>query len=273
MSERVRSPRYPAISLSEAEELARKIYKNDSTNAVDREVAVQHMGYSSLNGASATILASLNQYGLTSGAGKGMVKLSEVALDIVEPQSEESRRAALVMAAKTPELFASLEGTFPGPVSEAALRAHLVRQGFKPAALRQVLPAFLETREYVADFRESESHRHDGSAAIGSVATQPVADPVMTKAVELTPAPREAPPPARTPAGINETRLEVDGSVGAVQARFNKRGLSKLIKKLQAVEAILDEDEDEVNEYRDRLKQIDYDDAQADLGDEVKDVI
>lgn len=162
MAERVRSPRYPSISLGEAEELARKAYGSDGMNAMDREVAVKHMGYSSLNGASAQALASLKQYGLISEAGKGMVRLTDLALDVIEPQSESAKRDALRQMAFRPDLFAGLRERFPGTVpSESNLRAHLVRQQFTQAAIRNIVPAYLGTCEYVASLSEPEKHRSE----------------------------------------------------------------------------------------------------------------
>ena len=158
---RVRSPRYPSFSLTEAETMARRIYNQDGMNAVDRESAVQHLGYSSLNGASATALASLNQYGLTVDAGKGAIRLSNVALDLLEPESEKARADAVRIAAFTPDLFASLREKFPETVpSESNLRAHLVRQQFTSSSLKTVVSAYLETCEYVASVKETERHGH-----------------------------------------------------------------------------------------------------------------
>lgn len=118
---------------------------------MDRESAVQHLGYTSLNGASATALASLKQYGLAADAGTGMLRLTELALDILEPTSDETQRIALHAAAISPDLFAALRERFPDkPPSESNLRAHLVRQGFTTAALRSIVPSYLDTYEYVA---------------------------------------------------------------------------------------------------------------------------
>ncbi|MCY0092638.1 hypothetical protein [Hoeflea ulvae] len=162
IKQRVRSPRYPAISLQEAEEMVRRIFEKDGMNPVDRESAVQHMGYSSLNGASATALASLKQFGLTSDAGKGMLQLTTLALDLIEPESEEGRAKAIQAAAFTPDLFSSLRQRFPETVpSEGNLRAHLLRQEFTSAAVKSVVPAYLQTCEYVAAAGESEETRND----------------------------------------------------------------------------------------------------------------
>lgn len=125
---------------------------------LDRESAVQHLGYTSLNGASATALASLKQYGLTTDAGTGMLRLTELALDILEPTGDEGHRNALHLAAVSPDLFAALRERFPDkPPSESNLRAHLVRQGFTTSAVKSIIPSYLETCEYLSNFEVADS--------------------------------------------------------------------------------------------------------------------
>lgn len=155
---RVRSPRYPSVNLREAVEFAGKIYSKDGMHPLDRESAVQHLGYSSLNGASATVLASLKQYGLTTDAGTGMLRLTDLALDILEPTGDDAHRSALHAAAMSPDLFAALRERFPDkPPSESNLRAHLVRQGFTTSAVKSIIPSYLETYEYLATFEVTDS--------------------------------------------------------------------------------------------------------------------
>jgi len=155
--QRVRSPRYPSVGLREAEVWARRIFDQDGLHPMDRESAAKHLGYTTLNGASASALASLKQYGLTADAGKGLLRLTPLALDILEPESDASRRAALATAAFKPELFAALQERFPERLpSEPNLRAHLLRQHFTSAAIKSVIPAYLETCEYLASAQGSE---------------------------------------------------------------------------------------------------------------------
>ena len=157
IKQRTRSPRYPAVSIQEAERMVRSIFEKDGMNPVDRESAVQHMGYSSLNGASATALASLKQYGLTSDAGKGMLQVTPLSLDLIEPESDAGRADALRAAAFNPSLFASLRERFHDAVpSDSNLRAHLLRQEFTSAAVKVVVPAYLETCEYLLENAVSE---------------------------------------------------------------------------------------------------------------------
>lgn len=165
---RQRSPRYPAIGIAEAIDAARRIYKADGKYQIDREVAVRHLGYSSLNGASATVLASLKQFGLLRDAGKGMVQLTDLALDIIEPMSADQKATALRAAAFSPALFSELQDRFSDntPSSET-LRAHLVRENFTRPAIQAVSKAYLATCEYVANTKESE--RNSDAADLDAV--------------------------------------------------------------------------------------------------------
>lgn len=170
IKKRVRSPRYPSFSVEDAVASARKIYEKDGMNAVDRESAVRHMGYSSLNGASATALASLKQYGLAVDEGKGTIRLTDLALDLLEPESDQRFSEAAFEAAFSPDLFQSLREKFPATVpSESNLRAHLVRQEFTQAAIKSVVPAYLATCEYIEELGVSESYRGEVSTAVEMV--------------------------------------------------------------------------------------------------------
>ena len=157
--QRLRSPRYPSMPLGEAVDQAKKLFKGDGMNAVDREVAAGHIGYSGLNGASAQAIATLIQYGLLEAQGKGQVRLTALALDIIEPQRDGDRAKSLQEAAWTPRLFAELRERFPSTVpSEGNLRAFLIRQQFQASALKSLIPAYLKTCEYLVAEGASESH-------------------------------------------------------------------------------------------------------------------
>lgn len=172
----------------------RKIFDEDGMNPVDRESAVQHIGYSSLNGASATALASLKQYGLTSDAGKGMLQVTSLALDIIEPESDADRADALKAAAFNPDLFASLSERFPETIpSESNLRAHLLRQEFTSAAVKSVVPAYLETCEYLVHHAVSERSSHSDNAVRESPEISSQEQPAMDQNLTTT-----APPAAST---------------------------------------------------------------------------
>ncbi len=217
MEQRSRSPRYPSMPLDEAIELSRQLYAGDGMNTVDREVAVEHMGYSSLNGASAQALASLSQYGLIENAGKGQVKLTSTALDIIEPTDASDKVRAMEQAAWAPKLFADLREKFPDTTpSESNLRAHLIRQQFQQSALKLVVPAYRRTCEYVTTERESESYGQEAKRPQGSNDIVRSKEPQAMETQSVMPAAVTFPPQLQSAAvpSINETstlRREVFG--------------------------------------------------------------
>ena len=79
---RVRSPNYPSLSLPSAIDAARKIYDKEHTHKADPEVMAKALGYSGMNGASATALSALKKYGLLLDEGK-QLKISADALTIL----------------------------------------------------------------------------------------------------------------------------------------------------------------------------------------------
>lgn len=146
MEARQRSPSYPSTPLSEAIELVRKLHNLERTNPVDRAVAVKAMGYSGISGRSATVLSNLIQFGLVEKTGKNEVRVTRRAIEILYPDTDESKSEALRAAAQEPELFKSISERFTdGLPSEAALQSYLIRQGFTHVAVGPATRAFLET--------------------------------------------------------------------------------------------------------------------------------
>lgn len=155
---RVRSPGYPSISIDKAIEVTGKIYGANRTNGIDREAAVKDMGYSGMTGASGKMLANLLHYGLVEKAGKGGVKVSALAVDILHPENEATRKTALYRSAFEPSLFSELQSKFPdGTASENAIKSYLMREGFSDVAVEPAISSFLETCRYLEKEGASES--------------------------------------------------------------------------------------------------------------------
>lgn len=155
---RVRSPGYPSISLPQAIDITKKLHDHNRTNPIDREAAAKDIGYTGLTGQSAKILAGLQHYGLVEKAGKGGVKVSRTAVDIIHPVSQAGRKAALREAAFTPGLFHTLASRFSdGVPSENALRSYLMRENFSSVAITPAVMSFLETYRFLQQEGASES--------------------------------------------------------------------------------------------------------------------
>ena len=177
MAKRVRSPSYPSVPLMEAVELVNKIHGKNRTNVLDREAAVKDMGYSGLTGRSGKLLATLTQYGLIERAGKGGVKVTQIAVDILHPQNDADQARALREAAFHPDLFAALQERFPdGVPSDNALRSHLMREGFATAAIAPTVNSFLETCRFLQQKNAYESHGVESPNEASYQPQQPIGD-------------------------------------------------------------------------------------------------
>lgn len=161
MSGRMRSPSYPSTSLDQAIEIVGKLHKAVRTNPVDREVAAKELGYTGISGRSATVLANLAQYGLLEKAGKNEVRVTSRAVEILHPDSQASKLAAIREAAREPELFQRvLERFTDGLPSANALHSFFVKEGFTDTAIPSAIRAFQETFASVENANESESYFH-----------------------------------------------------------------------------------------------------------------
>lgn len=155
---RQRSPNYPNLSLPDAIARVRRVFDADRQVPLEREVVARHMGYSGLSGASDKTIGSIMQYGLLERVGKGEVRVSQVAMDIFHPETDDERRQALHAAAFAPPLFRALREKFPhGAPSQDAMRSHLVRQGFLDRAIPPVMSAYTETCQYLQQENAWES--------------------------------------------------------------------------------------------------------------------
>ena len=119
-------------------------------------VIAKSFGYTALHGKSLRLISALIQYGLLEKQGKEL-KVSQLAMMCLHPESPEERKVAIRKAAGSPEVFAQLGEKFPGdtPNDELVLN-YLVRHRFLEKAAVQALRAYRETSEFV----ERECGRH-----------------------------------------------------------------------------------------------------------------
>lgn len=147
---KTRSPNYPAIGLEEAVQRLKAIYEKQHRYPATRDTFAKLMGYTSLNGASATIVSALGKYGLLDGHGDNL-RVSEMGQDIVLHRKGDSEYAeALRTAAFMPAFFRELRDQYPdGLPSEHSLRATLIKRGFNPKAIDGAVRAYRDTIEFV----------------------------------------------------------------------------------------------------------------------------
>jgi hypothetical protein len=155
-----RSPNYPAISLPEAVELATKLYQREGRSPVDAERAALALGYNSLSGASRTKLSGLRKFELVEDTGNG-IRVSDLTMTLLHPDSPEEKRSALLRAATAPALFRDL-AELPGASNENLI-SRLVRQGFTEAGAKLAVAAFRKTMSLVTDEASGYDQGHDES--------------------------------------------------------------------------------------------------------------
>lgn len=147
---RVRSPNFPAISLPEAIDRIVKIYAKEQTIPATRDTIAEHLGYSGMNGASLKVVSALLKYGLLEEAKDKHLKVSDLAMAIMHPASDQEKTDALRQAAEGPALFQKLNTQFEGRrPSDTNLRSWLLRNGFGASAVDSVISAYSETMDLV----------------------------------------------------------------------------------------------------------------------------
>lgn len=145
-----RSPNYPQISLPDAIERVRKIYKAEHTHRAGDEVLAKNLGYNSLNGTSRSILSALKKYGLLQADGDGF-RVSDDAVDILElPRENPAHRGAVERAVLRPALFAELHEIYGEELpSDSNLRHFLIKKKFHPGSAAEVIRLYRETLTHV----------------------------------------------------------------------------------------------------------------------------
>lgn len=147
---RARSPAYPSFPLEKAIGMIAGIFEADRRNVIDRETAAKHIGYSGRSGAADKALATLTHYNLLEKYGTGQARVTQTAMDIIHPDSDEDKKSALLAAGMGPDIFNEIRGRFPGPPpSDSALTSWLVRENFQNRAIKPIVKSYTETHEYL----------------------------------------------------------------------------------------------------------------------------
>lgn len=110
-----RSPSYPAISLDRAVERAKQLYKIEKQFPTPVDSVVKHWGLTTLNGPAGLALAAMKKYGLLTDEGAKedrRVKLTDLAVQILEHPSTEARKEGIREAALTPSIHREIWAEF-----------------------------------------------------------------------------------------------------------------------------------------------------------------
>lgn len=155
---KTRSPNYPKIGLPRAIELARVTYDSALMTPIDTRTALQLMGYKADSGPARSALSAVKKYGLIEGRDQAL-KITDLALRILQPMNEEERVTAILDAAFRPILFLEIKNQFGGKLpSDNVLTAYLVRNhGFNPSGAKIFVKTFQDTVKLVESLTGVES--------------------------------------------------------------------------------------------------------------------
>ena len=171
--DRSRSPRFPSYSLSEAVSYVGRIYQGVHRSPIDAATAFKLMGFAGRSGASATALGAIRQFGLIEGSGDG-TRVSQLALRILEPESEYERNQGLLEAANQPEVFRAISDRFEGrvPLMDEPIRAYLIRElGFSKRGVEECVASYRQTTDFIVGL----------VSAPGTDSTKAKLDPIETE--------------------------------------------------------------------------------------------
>ncbi len=123
-----RSPSYPGYNLGRAIEMVRAAYSGAHRSEIDNLTLAQLIGFKSLSGPALGAIAALKQFGLIEGRDPKL-RVTPLALSILEPLTDEERKKGLIQAARTPpaydEVFREFGGKMP---AHNVLRAIAIRR-------------------------------------------------------------------------------------------------------------------------------------------------
>jgi hypothetical protein len=238
-----RSPRYAAISPTEALQYAKKIWVEDKRNLVSSDMACQHMGYKAKNGTSQTVLASLKQYGLLISVGKDVRITDDADTIFLAPEDLPERHALIRKIAMRPELFNKVLDRFPdGLPSDANLRFRLMKD-FEFANDKAA-------DNFIASLRDAIAVRDRCDVALKGKGADTGAEVISTESVQMPPEVAN-PPTARPtisappihgaaptlPAHARSWDLGGGSIVGlSLPPRLSKKNIEKFKKYLTALE-------------------------------------
>lgn len=148
---KVRSPNYPSISLPEAITRVRAVYEKEHRHVTSKEVIVGAMGYTSLNGASTSVLSALAKYGLLESVGD-QYRVSKEAQDVlVHRKGDPEYEAGIRRLALRPPLFDELFDLYGDSLpSDHTIRTYLItKKEFNPRTVNAAIRSYRDTMEFV----------------------------------------------------------------------------------------------------------------------------
>lgn len=165
-----RSPNYPAIDLEEAIAKVRLLYKAESQHEASVGTVVRDWNYKTLNGPAALALGALKRFGLTNDEGLGTarrIRVSDLALDILENPDEEAKIRAIHTAALSPPIHQLMWDKFGAQLpSDVNLKWYLTKErGFTDTGAKEFISKYKNTIAYASSFGPVKNEIQDPSSA------------------------------------------------------------------------------------------------------------
>ena len=259
-----RGPAYPSISLSDAVHRVNQIKDaGASRTLLPPDTIYKIWGFKGASGASRPIMASVGYYGLFHYEGRGEQRrhrLSDLALRIVLDKLPDSvnRPKALREAALRPPVFSKLHDDLGlPPPADVVIEHHLLMAGYSESAASQIVTIYKATLEYAgllqpANIPPDEPPGEDEPSASSFVDDMlrtgwgsASGDGEMQQAPQ--PATPRPPPSPFVEMKENELKVALEGDRLKVSAFVDLQGARRLVKRLQANIALL---EDELGENK-----------------------
>lgn len=225
--DRARSPRFPSQALEDSLRHARLIYEGVHRSSIDSHTAFRLMGFSGKTGTSAKALGSLRQYGLIEGTGD-KTRISDLALAILEPESDLERSAAIQTAATNPDVFHAVLARFSDRVPQAdePIRAFLIRElGFQRGS----------ADEFIGTLRESLAFAEAQIVRSESPTAEPLSE--TSEVIELEEQPDSKPnTPSRVEVATQSAIIPLSRECKAelkIYGPLNTRAIDNLIRHVQ----------------------------------------
>lgn len=150
---KVRGQSYPAISLAKAISKTKLIYEQERDRAVDETTIAKALGDCVTHTAFASTISALLKYGLLESVELSLFKVSEDGENIILlSKGHPDRVRALRNIAFKPYLFSKLRESFSDRLpSDGNLRSSLVKMGFSPKTMENIIQSYLETLKFVQE--------------------------------------------------------------------------------------------------------------------------
>lgn len=222
---RDRSPTSPRASLGQAIQYVEKLHAKAGRASIKPEAALGTMGYSSMNGAAMTMLATLAQYGLIDRERGGNMSVSTLALRILRPVGEDQHREAIKEAALRPGVFAEIFSGGYHDCAEEVLANHLLHNGFSEPAARKAAAIYKENASFA---KLDTSSNFEPSIRVDSEPDRSIVALPITQPAAQLPTPKTSIVQIHPENVVKEYRLPL-GDGAEVELKFlGKFGLKQL---------------------------------------------